>query len=57
MFQRNTQPIPILSHLSLCFILEAFQAIMSEHGDAQVSALGVPQISQITDGSLVLYHS
>jgi hypothetical protein len=57
MFHQNTEHTPVVSDLSLCVILEAFQVIISEHGDAHGSALGVPQISQIIDGALAVHHS
>ncbi|KIX04493.1 uncharacterized protein Z518_05363 [Rhinocladiella mackenziei CBS 650.93] len=53
-FHPNSFPIPCDSPLSVLVILEGFQAILSEHGDANGSALGIPPISQIRDAALRL---
>ncbi|KAL2426420.1 hypothetical protein ABEF95_004397 [Exophiala dermatitidis] len=50
-FYPTAVPVPGDSQLSLIVLLEGFQAILSEHGDAQGAALGLPPISQIIDAS------
>lgn len=54
MFYPMSFDIPCDSQMSILVMLEGYQAILSEHGDAHGAAVGIPPLAQIIEASLRL---